>query len=179
MARHIIVPTVIEAANTGAYAEKSVLPDDLDIELKLSRNEALQPFFLVCQHDTVLIAMSGKGQVHFRQSSVSRFRYGAGDFIYVPAGTPHRIEPAEETIHYRYKLPESRLEAVAWFCDSCGSEIHRDTWELEKEPSSVAFTRACAQFNDDAVRRTCQSCGVNHPTVDVSQMDWQSGVVPT
>ena len=77
MARRIIIPTVAEAAKTGAYAEKSVLPDDIDIELRLSRNSVVQPFFLVCEHDTVLIAMSGRGEVRLKQSSVSRFRYAA------------------------------------------------------------------------------------------------------
>ena len=116
----------------------------------------------------------GAGQVQFKQSSVSRFRYTAGDFIYVPAGTPHRIDPAEETIHYRYKLPESELEAVAWYCEGCGDEICRDTWRLENESSQTGYARACAQFNADDAARTCPSCGTVHPAVDVSRMDWSA-----
>ena len=174
MAREHMFFTYAEAPNHGAYAEHPVLPDDTDLQLHLSRNDRPQPFFLICEHDTVLVVMSGAGRVHFHDGPVRYHTYETGDFIYVPAGMPHRIVPSEESIHYRYKLPESELEAVAWFCAGCGTEIHRDTWELAGEELQASYLRACTEFNDDTAARTCASCGSVHPVADLTGIQWEA-----
>ena len=92
-----MVFTFAEAAKAGPYDERPMLPDSLDLQIHLSRNAVPQPFHLICQHDTVLFALSGAGHVEYKDASVLRHSYGVGDHLYVPAGVPHRILPASET----------------------------------------------------------------------------------
>jgi hypothetical protein len=172
MARDIHFSTFAEAAGAGPYDERSMLPDSIDLQMLLSRNDRPQPFFLVCQHDSVLVVMTGEGRVQFKDAPVLWHSYVPGDFLYVPAGTPHRILPATESIQYRYKLPESELEAVAWYCEGCGTALHRDTWELAAETPQAAYLRACTEFNADASRRRCTACGAVHPAIDLAPYRW-------
>jgi hypothetical protein len=106
MARNLMVFSFAAAANAGPYDERPMLPGSLDLQIHLSKNDRRQPFFLICEHDTVLFALSGAGHVEYKDASVLRHSYTVGDHLYVPAGVPHRIVPSSETIQYRYKLPE-------------------------------------------------------------------------
>jgi 3-hydroxyanthranilate 3,4-dioxygenase len=172
MARSLMVFTFAAAAQAGPYDECPMLPDSLDLQIHLSKNAIKQPFFLICQHDTVLFALAGSGHVEYKDASVLRHSYGVGDHLYVPAGVPHRIVPAAETIQYRYKLPESELEGVAWYCDGCGAELHREVWELQSELPQEAYLRIARAFNEDVKRRTCAACGTVHPVLDLSPYRW-------
>jgi 3-hydroxyanthranilate 3,4-dioxygenase len=173
MARNLMVFTFAEAAKAGAYDERPMLPDSLDLQIHLSKNAVAQPFYLICEHDSVLFALSGSGHVEYKDASVLSHSYGIGDHLYVPAGVPHRIVPTSETIQYRYKLPESELEAVAWYCENCGNELYREVWELKEELPQEAYARISGAFNADAKRRTCSQCGNVHPTIDLTLFRWQ------
>ena len=173
MARNLMVFTFAEAATSGPYDERPMLPDSLDLQIHLSKNAVPQPFYLICQHDTVLFALSGSGRVEYKDAAVLRHSYGVGDHLYVPAGVPHRIVPASETIQYRYKLPESELEGVAWYCEVCGNELHREVWELKDELAQEAYLRIARAFSADAKRRACGKCGAVHPTLDLSPFRWE------
>ena len=173
MARNLMLFTFAEAAKAGPYDERPMLPDSLDLQIHLSKNAIPQPFFLVCQHDTVLFALSGSGHVEYKDASVLRHSYGVGDHLYVPAGVPHRIVPASETIQYRYKLPESELEGVAWYCESCGNELYREVWELRGELAQEAYFRIARAFSADAKRRSCGKCGAVHPALDLTPFRWE------
>ena len=164
--------TFADAVDCGNYDERPVLPKDVDLQLMLSRNDRPQPFHLICEHDSVLAVMAGEGRVEFEGSAIRHYRYSVGDYIYVPAGTPHRMVPEAESILYRYKLPESQLEGVAWYCEECGSEIHRDVWELAEELPQEGYQRACKEFNAESSARTCPQCGVIHPEIDLSGTRW-------
>ena len=168
-----MVFTFAEAAKAGPYDERPMLPDSLDLQIHLSRNAVPQPFHLICQHDTVLFALSGAGHVEYKDASVLRHSYGVGDHLYVPAGVPHRILPASETIKYRYKLPESDLEGVAWYCEGCGNELYREIWELRDELAQEAYLRIARAFSSDAKRRCCGKCGAVHPALDLSPFRWE------
>jgi len=172
MARNLMVFTFAEAATAGPYDERPMLPDSLDLQIHLSKNAVPQPFYLVCEHDTVLFALSGTGRVEYKDAAVLRHSYGVGDHLYVPAGVPHRILPSSETIQYRYKLPESELEGVAWYCEGCGSELYREVWELKTELAQAAYLRIASAFNANAKRRTCGTCGAVHPALDLSPFRW-------
>ncbi|MDB5409973.1 MAG: hypothetical protein JWL84_4885 [Rhodospirillales bacterium] len=172
MARDIMFSTFAAAATAGPYDERPMLPESIDLQIHLSRNDRPQPFFLVCQYDSVIVVMSGEGRVQFKDAPVLWHSYVPGDFLYVPAGTPHRIVPATESIQYRYKLPESELEAVAWYCESCGAALCRDTWELSAETAQAGYLRACRVFNADAARRSCTVCGAVHPAIDLAPYRW-------
>ena len=132
MARQLVFFAYDEAKNAGPYDERPMLPSNVDLQIHMSRNDRRQPFFLICQHDCVLVTMSGTGEVEYKDAPVLRQAYELGDFIYVPAGTPHRIVPETESLHLRYKLPESDREGVAWYCDGCGRELHRVVWDLKE-----------------------------------------------
>ena len=160
------------ASSSGPYDEASILPDDLDIRLTLSRNGVPQPFHLICEHDSVLVTLSGEGEVEFKGSSVNEFEYGPGDVVYVPAGTPHRIVPSLESIHHRFKLPESELEGVAFHCDCCGAELHREIFALADELPQAGYLRVCTTFMADPVLRRCAGCGELHPELSLDAFRW-------
>jgi hypothetical protein len=172
MARNLMVFSFAAAAKAGPYDERPMLPDSLDLQIHLSKNAQPQPFFLICEHDTVLFALSGTGHVEYKDASVLRHSYAVGDHLYVPAGVPHRIVPQSETIQYRYKLPESELEGVAWYCEGCGGELYREVWEIAAELPQEAYLRIASAFNDDDARRRCTACGTVHPALDLSPYRW-------
>lgn len=164
--------TFREAEARGAYDEFPMFPPEVDPQLHLSCNDRAQPFWLVCAKDTVLVLMTGTSTVEVRHRGTQCFDTAAGDFIYVPAGAPHRILPAESSIQYRYKAAKPGLEAAAWYCGSCDAEVSRETWDAERELPQSAYLRACLAFNADSDRRRCGSCGTIHPEVDLSGISW-------
>jgi 3-hydroxyanthranilate 3,4-dioxygenase len=173
MGKEFMAFTYELAAKCGPYDEKSVLPKDLDIQLTLSRNDRPQPFHLICEHDSVIVVMSGRGRVEFKGSSVREESYVLGDVIYIPAGTPHRILPSEESIHHRFKLPESKLEGLAWYCDDCGEELHRVVWALADRLPQEGYLSACNDFNADDTLRQCDHCRTEHPKIDLDGYRWE------
>ena len=166
--------TFAAAAASGPYDERPTLDNSLDLQLTLSKNDRPQPFYLICEHDTVLVAMSGSGKVLFKNSSVLHHDYGVGDLIYVPARTPHRIIPGEESIHHRFKLPESEIEGVAWFCEDCGKELHRSVWRLADRLPQEGYLQASHEFSGDAALRSCAGCDSTHPEIDLADFRWET-----
>lgn len=166
-----------EAKKRGPYDEYPMLPAGIDPQICLSRNDRPQPFYLICEHDTVLVNMSGEGRVEFPDGPVRYQTVEPGDFVYVPSGTPHRIVPDGECVQMRYKAEVPGLEAVAWYCEGCGSEISRDVWDTSVEIPQEGYLRACREFNEDAARRTCPSCNREHPTVDLAPYGWEAVAV--
>ena len=162
-----------EAAKRGPYDEYPMLPAGVDPQICLSRNDRPQPFFLICEHDTVLVNMSGEGRVEFPDGPVRFHPVVPGDFVYVPSGTPHRMVPEGECVQLRYKAEHPGLEAVTWYCDSCGAELARDIWDTEVEIPQEGYLRACREFNADGERRTCSSCGRTHEAIDLSPYGWE------
>jgi 3-hydroxyanthranilate 3,4-dioxygenase len=173
MPRNHTLFTFAAAAKAGNYDERPMLPDTLDLQIHLSKNDRPQPFHLICQHDTVLMVMTGAGHVEYKDASVNRHSYEVGDHLYVPAGVPHRILPSAESILYRYRLPETELEGVAWFCEKCGGSLHREVFETATELPQEAYLRICRAFNADRARRTCKSCGAVHPELDLAPYRWE------
>ncbi len=163
-----------EASRRGPYDEYPMLPAGVDPQICLSRNDRPQPFFLICEHDTVLVNMSGTGRVEFPAGPVRYHPVVSGDFVYVPSGTPHRMVPESECVQLRYKAEHPGLEAVAWYCEGCGAELAREVWDTAVEIPQEGYLRACQRFNTDAVRRTCASCGRIHDGIDLSPYRWEA-----
>jgi 3-hydroxyanthranilate 3,4-dioxygenase len=161
-----------EAKKLGAYAEMPMLPEDIQVQLHLSRNDRPQPFHSIFGDDTLLLLMSGGAEVEFRAGAVERFALKPGDCVYVPAGTPHRIVPGEESVVLRYVRQPPGLEAMAWFCEACGGELHRETWDAAAMLSQDMYPVAAARFAADAAARTCKSCGAVHPAPDLAPFRW-------
>jgi hypothetical protein len=172
MARKRMLQTFKEAAQRGPYDDYPVLPPEVDPQLYLSRNDRPQPFFLVCEKDTVLVQMSGSGKVEFRESPVRWWAAVPGDFVYVPARTPHRIVPSEESVHYRYKARQSGLEAAVWYCLGCDRRLTSHTWDTTQTLSQSGFLEAVRAFNESAAHRRCAECGCEHPEIDLEPYRW-------
>ena len=174
MARKTSVDTFELAASRGAYDEYPIFPPGKDPQLCLSRNDREQPFFLLCEKDTLIAQMSGEGRVDFKGTAVNSFPLEPGDFIYVPAGTPHRLVPSSESVNFRYKPSRPGLEGVAWYCAKCGTELHREIWDTASTSSQAACFDACRRFSADNRMRTCGVCRELHPPIDLSPFNWQA-----
>jgi len=172
MPRSRMFDTFREAPAFGPFDEYPVLSPGVDPQLHLSRNDRPQPFYLICGKDSVLVQMSGGATVHFKLSDVLRYRLRTGDFVYIPAGTPHCIVPEGIALNYRYKAERAGLEGVAWYCPRCDAEIHRDVWDTEVELPQEGYARASAAFNRDPALRACPACGVEHPPLDLHGFRW-------
>jgi len=161
-----------EAAKVGPYDERPMLPDDKQVQIHLSKNDRPQPFYLICGKDTLLSLVSGAAKVEFRGTAVDHFALTAGSFVYVPAGAPHRIFPAETSVMMRYKQMHAGLEGVAWYCDNCDAEIHREVWDTATTLSQLKYEEATSRFAADASLRTCRHCGSIHPAPDLAGFRW-------
>jgi 3-hydroxyanthranilate 3,4-dioxygenase len=95
-----------------------------------------------------------------------------GDFLYVPAGTPHRILPKEVSVMYRFKAMAAGLEAVAWYCDRCSSPLWRRVWDTAKQSPQAGYQAACTTFNADLGLRTCGRCHWVHPEIGMEGYRW-------
>lgn len=162
-----------EGEKHGPYDEYPILPPESDLQVCISRNDRPQPFHLMCEHDTVLVTMSGRGRVEFPEGPARYHTFEPGDFIYVPGGTAHRIVPDVPSVQLRYKAVEAGLEGVAWHCESCAGEIAREVWDTEEELPQEGYVRACVAFNADAGRRTCPACGTVHGEIDLAPYRWE------
>lgn len=160
-----------EAGKLGPYAEMPMLPEDSQVQVHLSRNDRPQPFYLICGKDSLLALTAGAGAVEFKGVHASRFALKPGDFVYVPAGAPHRILPTEESVMLRYKAQPPGLEGVAWYCD-CGAELHREVWDNERNLAQDMYRQASERFAADAALRTCNGCGAVHPAPDIAAFRW-------
>jgi 3-hydroxyanthranilate 3,4-dioxygenase len=161
------------AADLGPYDEFPVLVAGIDPQVYMSRNDRPQPFYLICEKDSLLVQMAGTGKLLMKYSSVLWEPMQPGDFVYIPAGTPHRYLPTTESLQTRYKADPAGLEGVAWFCEGCGTEIAREEWDTSETLSHAAYWQACQDFNAEPARRTCPGCGQLHTEVDLSGVRWQ------
>jgi 3-hydroxyanthranilate 3,4-dioxygenase len=172
MPRKKTFQTFREARKIGAYAERPMLPDETHIQVHLSRNDRPQPFYLICEKDTMLLAMSGTGRVQFKEASVRDFPLAPGDCVYVPAGAPHRLVPDGESVILRYLPREPGLEGVAWYCEACETALWRHVWDSSGAVAQTQFHTAVETFNGSADHRTCSRCGTLHPTIDPAPFAW-------
>jgi hypothetical protein len=177
MSRRRMLSAFKTGATVGNYADLAVLPIDVDPQLVLSRNWVDQPFYQIFAKDTIIVQMSGSSRIGMRNSNVNYFIAQVGDNVYVPAGTPHRIEPIEEGVMLRYIALEAGLVAAAWFCHTCGEELHRLEWEHDNDAEAAPiYATACTRFSADLEARTCGTCGTVAEPIDLDILGW-SGLV--
>jgi 3-hydroxyanthranilate 3,4-dioxygenase len=170
--RKKMVRTFEAAKECGPYDELPVLVADRDPQLHLSRNDRPQPFHLICSSDTLLAQLAGTATLDLEYSPVRYHRLEPGDVVYVPAGTPSRLTPDDVSINLRYKPLHAGLEGVAWFCNACGHEVHREEFDTEVELPQEAYWRACQAFNTDVELRRCPHCAKEHDQIDLSGIRW-------
>jgi 3-hydroxyanthranilate 3,4-dioxygenase len=156
----------------AAYDELPLILPHIDPQVTGSRNTVRQPFFLICEKDTVLAAMSGDAWVEFRDADVLRHRFLAGDFVYVPGGTPHRIVPSEPGLHVRYKARAAGAEGVAWYCERCNGVLHRIEWDTQTVLPQDGYARACRYYAGAIAGTPCKACGETAPALDLNGTRW-------
>lgn len=164
--------TFQEAAGAGPYDELPMFPAGIDPQIHMSRNDRPQPFWLVLEKDSVLVLMSGVARVEMRDSPVLWEDLIPGDFLYVPAGTPHRISPAEPSVMHRFKAENAGLEGVQWFCDQCDSSLYRRVWDTARQTPQAGYLQSCTEFNQSEPLRRCSNCTRVHPLIDLGAYRW-------
>jgi hypothetical protein len=173
MPRKRTFQTFREAQKLGAYAELPMLPDDSQIQVRLSHNRGRQPFFSLFSKDTLIFLLSGAGEIEFRDVGVRSFALVPGDCIYVPAGTAHCLQHPQASVVLRYVPHPDCAEGVAWYCPRCPRELHRKTWDLASTLPQHGYLAACAAFNEAASHRQCPDCGEQHEPIDPSAWRWE------
>lgn len=172
MPRKRTFQTAREARTLGAYAELPMLPEDSQIQVRLSHNSGQQPFFSLFSQDTLIFLLSGAGAIEFSDVAVRRFDLTLGDCVYVPAGTSHRLEHAQPSIVLRYVPQPDCAEGVAWRCPRCDIELFRRTWHLAGTLPQHGYLAACQAFNAQDSRRRCLRCQEILPPIDASTWSW-------
>lgn len=162
-----------EADKVGSYDERPMLPDETQTQIYLSRNDRPQPFYLICEKDSLIAVFSGTGRVDMALTSVRSFPLTPGDHVYVPAGAATRLVPETPSIIMRYKAGQPGLEGVAWYCEPCGAEIFRHVFDTAATFEQEGYLAGCAAFNADDVRRRCKACGWVHPAVSLEGYGWE------
>lgn len=168
---------VIHAFKTGAtignYEDVQLTPEDVDPQVELARNTVTQPFYLIIDEDTILAQMSGSARIRMKDSPANYFNTVVGDHVYVPAGTPHRIEPLEESVMVRYTSNSPVRRGAAFFCETCGSEMYRLEWEHNgATPGAQVYAEAVRRFNTEESARVCETCGASTNPIDLVALGW-------
>ena len=152
----------------GAWGDLPATPADFDPQILVSRNEGVQPFFLTCERDSLVVTLSGDGFVEFRDSNVLHFRVAPGDFVYVPAGVPHRIRAEGPMVQLRFKALHAGSEVVSWHCPECSTELWHREFDSSNEIAQRVYLEATNEFNSNESLRRCATCAATHPVVDVA-----------
>jgi mannose-6-phosphate isomerase-like protein (cupin superfamily) len=156
----------------GAWGDLPATPVGFDPQILVSRNEGVQPFFLTYERDSLVVTMSGEGFVEFRDSNVLHFRVAPGDFVYVPAGTPHRIRAEGPMVQLRFKALDAGSEVVSWHCPECSTELWHREFDATSEIAQRVYLEATSEFNSNEALRRCAKCSATHPAVDVGGTKW-------
>ena len=161
-----------EAPSLESFDEYPMLRPEVDPQVHVSRNSVDQPFYLVCEKDTVLAQFSGAARVDFQQGAVRWFDLVPGDYVYVPGGVPHRVLVTEPGEQIRYKASQPGAESVVWYCDSCEAELDRHDFDAQAAPAQAGWLAGADRHNAEDARRTCRACGAAHPPIDLAPFRW-------
>jgi hypothetical protein len=161
-----------EAADFGPYDELPVIPGRLDPQLYVSRNDRPQPFFYAGSFDMLLTVLKGSGRIEYVNTSVRHHMLEVGDFVNIPARTPHRVVPDTELLMIRYKSCTPGREAVIWYCEECSTECWRHEYDGNIEIPQAQWMSACERFNADSQLRTCPACGAVGSPLDLAGLRW-------
>ncbi|GAB2850583.1 hypothetical protein ACFQ0P_07575 [Microbacterium insulae] len=173
MARRRMVQAFEAAKNLGNYADVPVMPVDVDPQITLSRNSVTQPFYLAFEEDTVIALMAGRANVRLRDTNVTYWPLIPGDHVYVPAGTPHRFEPHEESVVVRYIGNDPAYRAAVFACEQCDAELDRLEWKQDLEVEAIAvYSEVVRRFNGDDAARSCDTCGAVAAEISLESLGW-------
>lgn len=161
-----------DAPKYGAYDEFPILRPEVDPQVHASRSDHPQPFFLTLEKDCVLVSAAGDGVLLLQHDDMRRYHLVAGDFVYLPGGTPHRLIPNGSMVTLRYKARDTGLEELSWHCDPCGTLLDTFAWDGEEMLAQDGYAAGVRRFNDDQDRRMCRQCGHVAPVIDQTPYRW-------
>ncbi len=162
-----------EAERLESFDEFPMLRPEIDPQLHVSRNSVDQPFYLRCAKDSVIAQPTGYSRIEFVEGPTRYFDTEPGDFVYVPAGTAHRILTTREGIILRYKARDFGEETVLWYCPQCQTELYRHEI-VEGQSVQAGYAAACSAFNANADARSCKACGDVRPPIDMTPFRWDA-----
>ena len=145
-------------------ANKEVLPESEFIFMVIRGPNARNDFH-IDPGDEIFFQLTGDMTVRCREAD-GRLRdvpVREGEAMLLPAGTPHcPIRPAGTwgLVIERKRRPDE-LDALAWFCEGCGAELHRETFacaDIERELKAIID-----RVNASVALRTCAACGAVLP----------------
>ena len=87
-----------------------------------------------------------------------------GDVLLLPPHTrhsPQRPEPGSYGIVIERSRPAGKIDAFEWYCDQCGSMIHRREVQLQSIVDDLP--PAFVEYYEDEALRTCGGCGFVDP----------------
>jgi hypothetical protein len=166
-----------EAERLGSFDEYPLLTPEVDPQVHLSNNSVDQPFFLVCEKDSVLTQFGGSARVVLQQGAVRYADLGPGDYLYIPGGIPHRILTTAPGEQLRYKARDPGKEGVEWYCENCGELADRFVWDTKTTPSQAGYLAGTLRWNHESDRRRCGRCGRAHEPIDLSPFRWEAIVL--
>jgi hypothetical protein len=167
--------TTIFAAAEGCLGSHDDLPIMLagtDPMSCVSRNRVPQPFFLVSEHDQVLLLFAGSTRVELRDSEMGHALLKPGESLYIPAGQPSRIVPLSESIQLKWRAEPGGWEAAVWYCPRCDAAVYVKEFNTAQQLPQECYWEACNEFNSDAAIRTCGKCSTVLDPADLGDIRW-------
>jgi hypothetical protein len=152
--------------------EWPLVPDGVEPQVDISRNTVPEPFFHVFDHDTVIVGMAGSGRVDLHDTNVLWEPIQPGDFVYIPAGAPSRIVPDDALLTIRFTGDARARQTCAWFCEQCGVEQYRFTWDATTARPQNGFIAATGAYAQERAGVGCDRCGAAMPALDLSSFRW-------
>jgi len=83
-----------------------------------------------------------------------------GEMFWIPPLVPHLNEREQGSIGLviHTKRQPGALDAMAWYCEKCGAQLHRMDYAYEKDLRELLGPKIREFATNDALR-TCQRCG--------------------
>ena len=108
-------------------------------------------FFYQVEGDMVLkIMVDGKSQ---------DVEINEGDIYLLPAKVPHSPQRKANTVGLVIEYPrgEGVLDALEWYCENCGNQLHRETFALDNIVTDMPIL--FDNYYSDTKKCTCDNCG--------------------
>lgn len=86
-----------------------------------------------------------------------------GAMFLLPPGVPHLNRRGDRSIGLvvHQQRPPGAMDAIVWYCESCGNQLHRVDYVFEELKSQL--TTFVTAFLADEDLRTCRACGTVMP----------------
>jgi len=156
----------------GAFDEWPLLPEPVDPQVALSRAPVPMPFHLAIDHDTLLVQIKGEATVAFADGPVREMEVAPGDYVYLPAGLPHRVIPRSSSLQLRFSGREAHAERASFRCEGCSAELGSTAWSSASTLRQEGFGGALDAFAEDGAGGPCPGCGTVAPAVGAAAFRW-------